>query len=1205
MNRSAQKTRKPGTHILAILVASAVILVAGPMTKDNGFAYIRKGQPDLKQTAQDSKPPAILELKVGAPVERELKAGEAHSYIAKLASGQYLHVVVEQKGIDVVVRLFGPDGQKISEVDSPNGTQGPEPLSMIAEVAGDYRLEVRSLEEKAQPGRYEVNVQELRAATKKDRDRIAAQSLVDEAQRFRAQPTAESLRKAIEKLNEALPLWRGLEDQRNEARTLDQIGTIYLQQLGENKKALDYLTQALPLYRSVGAGIEEGQVLNNIGGVYYRLGQNQKALEYYNQALTSTRAVKDQLQEGTSLVYIGRVYNSLGETRRALEYFDQGLALIRKVGYRLGEAHTLLSIGNAYFALGELQKYLEYSNQALPIFRQIGDRSGEGGALNNIGFAYLRLGELQKSLEYYGDSLRLLRATGNRYDEAFVLDSMGQVYNQMGEPDKALQHYSEALEIRRALADRSGQATTLHNIGENYFSLGELELALQYFDQSLALKRAVGNPREESYTLDAIGGVHFALGDLQKALDYHNQSLLLRRKLSDKYGEAYALNNIGAAYDQLGELQKALDSFDQALKINRTIGDRWGEAATLNKIGATYSKSRKLDLALEYYRQALELSRTLRYQTLETNVLLGIARVDRERGNIVEATEKVEAALNVIESTRTKVASQGLRSSYLASKRAFYEFYVDLLMQKHRSQPSGGFDAAALHASERMRARSLLDILTESRADIREGVDPSLLQRERLLQQQLSVKSERLTRLLGGKHTEEQMTALSRELQDVLTDYRDIQEQIRARSPRYAALTQPQPLSLKEIQQLLDDDTVLFEYALGEERSYLWAVTPSSIRSFELPRRAEIEAAARRVYELLVTQADDLYPEALTKLSQMLLTPAVDQLGRKRLLLVSEGTLQYIPFGALPIPEKAAEVSDRRTQSSSSRLRATSTPLIQNHEIVSLPSASVLGVLRRELGERGSAPKTLAVLADPVFDKNDQRVRATNIAQQRDEPQQIKKDREKTTRPSDLQRATREMGLNSFDRLALSRREADLITALASRGQPLKALDFAASRATATSPALGQYRILHFATHSLLNNQQPELSGIVLSLVDEQGQPQDGFLRLYEIYNLKLEADLVVLSACQTALGKEIKGEGLVGLTRGFMYAGVPRVVASLWKVSDEATAELMKRFYQKMLSDGLRPAAALRAAQVSMLKEKQWAAAYYWAGFVLQGEWR
>jgi CHAT domain-containing protein/Tfp pilus assembly protein PilF len=1204
MNRSPLKMIKLGTHILPILVSSAVILAAGLMNDQPGFAYIRDDQPAPPQTAQDSKPPAILEPAVGARVERELKAAEMHAYIVKLPSGQYLYIVVEQKGIDVVASLFGPDGQKLTEVDSPNGTQGPEPISIIAEVAGDYRLEVRSLEEKAEIGRYEVNVKELRAATQKDRERIAALKAVAEASRFAAQATAESLRKAIEKLNEALPLWRGVGDHRNEANTLNQIGTIYLQQLGETQQALDYLSQALPLYRSVGDGIEEGRVLNNIGGAHFRLGQNQKALEYYNQALTLTRTVKDQLQEGTSLVYIGRVYLRMSETRRALEYYDQGLALIRKVGYRLGEAHTLMSIANAYLALGELQKSLEYGNQALPIFRLIGDRSGEGGALNTIGFLHTKLGELQKSLEYYRDSQRLLHDTGNRFDEAFVLDNMGQVYNQMGEPQKAQQYYDQALEIRRALADRAGQATTLHNIGNHYLDLGELERALEYYDQSLSLKRAVGDAREESYTLDSIGGVYLSKGELQKALDYHNQSLVLRRKVSDQYGEAYALTNIGAVYDQLGELQKALDYFEQALKIRRTVGDRYGEASSLHKVGTIYAKLRKADLALEYYNQALELSRTLRYQTRETEILLSIARHDRERGNILEATRQVETALNIIESTRTKVASQGLRSSYLASKRAFYELYVDLLMQMHRSQPSRGYDAAALNASERARARSLLDILTESRADIREGIDPALLERERLLQQQLSAKSERLTRLLGGKHTEEQKITASKELQGVLNDYRDIQEKIRARSPHYAALTQPQPLSLKEIQQLLDEDTVLLEYALGEERSYLWAVTTTTIRSFELPRRAEIEPAARRVYELLAAQTDNLYPEALTNLSQILLSPAADQLGKKRLLIVSEGTLQYIPFAALPVPERRVEVPHRRV-SSSPRLRATSTPLIQDHEIVSLPSASVLGVLRRELGGRKSAPKPLAVLADPVFERNDQRVRGTIKAQQGEEQHHTEKASEKTAPPSDLQRATRELSLTRFDRLVLSRREADLISALASSGQPLKALDFAANRATATSPELGQYRILHFATHSLLNNQQPELSGIVLSLVDEQGRPQDGFLRLYEIYNLKLEADLVVLSACQTALGKETKGEGLVGLTRGFMYAGTPRVVASLWKVSDEATAELMKRFYQKMLKDGLRPAAALRAAQVSMSKEKPWTPAYYWAGFVLQGEWK
>jgi CHAT domain-containing protein len=533
----------------------------------------------------------------------------------------------------------------------------------------------------------------------------------------------------------------------------------------------------------------------------------------------------------------------------------------------------------------------------------------------------------------------------------------------------------------------------------------------------------------------------------------------------------------------------------------------------------------------------------------------------------------------------------------MTTKRSLYEFHIDLLMQMHKDNPTEGFDWLALQASERARARSLLDMLIESRANIRQGVDASLVEQERKLGQQLSVKSERLTRLLVSKHTEEQERVARREVDVLLGDYHEVEAQLRAKSPRYAALTQPQPLSIKEIQEeVLDDDTVLLEYVLGKERSYLWAVTTASFKSFELPRQAEVEGAAQRVYELLVAKADQLYPEALLNLSKMVLKPAEQQLRKKRLIIVSEGALQYIPFGALPDPNPARERSPHR---------ATSEPLVLNHEVISLPSVSTLAVLRREFSARKPASKTLAVLADPVFETHDERIKPMSSG--RGAEVQVGNDAkiQKTALPADLERSTGDLGLDGFDRLVQSRREAELIAALASTGKMLNALDFDASRATATSNELGEYQILHFATHSLLNNQHPELSGIVLSLVDEQGRQQDGFLRLYEIYNLKLGADLVVLSACQTALGKDIKGEGLVGLTRGFMYAGVPRVVASLWKVSDKATSELMKRFYQKMFKERMRPAAALREAQVSMLKDKQWRPAYYWAGFVLQGEWK
>ncbi|MFY9551561.1 MAG: CHAT domain-containing protein, partial [Thermoanaerobaculia bacterium] len=398
------------------------------------------------------------------------------------------------------------------------------------------------------------------------------------------------------------------------------------------------------------------------------------------------------------------------------------------------------------------------------------------------------------------------------------------------------------------------------------------------------------------------------------------------------------------------------------------------------------------------------------------------------------------------------------------------------------------------------------------------------------------------------------------------------------------ALARPQPLTLKEIQgQLLDANTVLVEYALGEERSFVWAVTPTSLASHELPRRSVVEAAARRLYEAWSTgsgvDAAESRQRALI-LSRMLLGPVAGHLAGRRLLVVAEGALQYVPFAALPSPLPGFAAR----------------PLAMDHEVVSLPSASTLAVLRREASGRPAPELVVAVLGDPVFDASDPRVNGTarpSAASRRPDP-----------RSDALTRSMQESGFSRLERLSASRREAEEIGALAGPGMGLTALDFRASRRTALSSEVGKAHIIHFATHGLLDSLHPEFSGIVLSLVDEQGRPQDGFLQTRDIYRMKLSADLVVLSACQTALGKDVRGEGLAGLSRGFMYAGAPRVVASLWRVPDRATAELMKRFYDGMLVRGLRPAAALRGAQMAIRSERRWSSPHYWAAFTLQGDW-
>jgi len=1058
-------------------------------------------------------------LEPGKPVERELSGGGSHSYKIAMISGQYAHIVVAKRGIDVAMALFTPDGKKISEADSEHLIEGSETVSVIAEASGAYLIEVRSPGKTAKAGRYEIKVEELRAATAEDKYRVAGDVIFREAERLK-DGTLEDRRKSVEKYQEALELRRRAGDRRGEAKTL-----------------------------------------SNIGEVYYILGETQNALEKFNEALPLRRAVGDRTGEAYTLNNIGEVYRLLGEMRKALEKYNEALPIFRMVGDRRGEAIPLNNIGVVYQSLGEMQKALEKYNEALPIFRTVGDRSGEAVILNNIGLVYRSLGEMQKALDKYNEALPIKRAIGDRNGEAVTLTSVGALYQSLGEMRKALEKYNEALPIYQAVGDRSGEAATLSYIGVVYRSLGEMQKALEKLNEALPILRAVGNRSGEAYTLNNIGAVYRSLGETQKALEKYNEALTLRREIGDSSGEAATLNYIGLVYYSLGETQNALEKFNEALPLRRAVSDRNGEADTL----------------------------------------LWIARVEQKRGNLTQARQTIEQAVGMIESLRTNIAGQELRASYFASRQDFYEFYIDVLMQMHKQNQAAAFDAVALAVSERARARSLLELLKESRADIRQGVDGSLLERERSLQQRLNARAAAQVSLLNRKHTPEQADAAAKEIAAITDEYEEVQAQIRARSPRYAALTQPQPLGLTEIQQqALDEDTLLLEYALGEKRSYLWLVSQRSIDSYELPPRAEIEAATRRVYEMLTarpkrgTPPDPQFIAQAKALSGMLLGPAAAQLGAKRLVVVAPGALSYLPFAALPAPEdKKRPVGDYD-------------PLIAKHEVVSIPSASVLSIIRREMAGRQRAAKSVAVLADPVFESSDPRLESVKNGNSSGEtPAAPASDVEL----SELTRAIRTMNFSDaragFTRLAFSRQEAQSIIALTPKGTGLKATDFSANRALALSQQLSQYRILHFATHGLLNSERPELSGLVFSLVDQEGKPQDGFLRLHEIYNLQLNADLIVLSACETGLGKEIKGEGLIGLTRGFMYSGAPRVVASLWNVDDLATAELMKLFYQRMLKDGLPAGAALRAAQLELSGQKRWASPYFWAGFVLHGEWK
>jgi CHAT domain-containing protein/tetratricopeptide (TPR) repeat protein len=1018
------------------------------------------------------------ELPPLADVQRELKGGETHSYRILLSAGQFLNAIVEQDDIDVVTAIFGPDGKQLSESDTPNDRWGSEPILLVAPTSGEYRVDVRSPNSRAATGRYQIRVFALRNASPIDKDHFAAQAMFDEARKLRVQQNPTAKRAAIEKYQQAVPLFAAAEDNYRRAVTLQSIGM-----------------------------------------AYYQLNEFRKALDYFNQAVSAAIAAGNRRLEAGEETYVGGMLDILGDVGKALDHHQRALKLARAIGHRQAEGSALASIGKIYNDVADSQKALEFLSQALPVFRALGSKQNEAVTLNNIGIAYTQMGEQEKALDYLQQSLSLLRAGIDKNAQAYALLNIGRVYRRMGEYQKALDH----------------------------------------FQQAQAVQQETGNRGQQGETLDEIGVAYSAEGQNEKALDYHRQALEIQRATGNVRREAIALTNLGEVYNLMGQPEKALDQFNQALVILRGIGDLSSTATALE----------------------------------------GIARAEQKRGRLEDARKQITESLALRETVRSRSGSLQLRASYRASVEKAYEFYIDVLMQQHAQDSAHGYDAEALSAYERGRARSLVEQLNEARVDIRRGVDPRLIEQERELMRELNAKAQREMQFKARKGSNEELVTLQREISGLEDAYQQVQATIRKSSPQYAALTQPQPLGLKEIQEQLDPDTVLLEYSLGTERSYLWVVAQNSLKTYVLPKREAVQKLAQEMYQSLVArsvykpvetptqrkariaEADVELEQAATELGRMILAPGSEDLARKRIVIVADGALQYVPFAAL-------SVNSHR-------------PLILDHEIISLPSASAFAMQRQNLANRELAPKTVAVLADPVFSTNDPRLKggavtvaggAVTVAQN-------------STRIIEHLQGGAGSGQLSIPRLLFTRWEADQILAVARTGSNLKALDFRANRTTATSSELSKYRYVHFATHGYIDTTRAGLSAIVLSLYDEQGKPQDGFLRTHDIYNLKLPAELVVLSACETGLGKDVQGEGLDGLTRGFMYAGARRVVVSLWNVNDKATASLMQHLYTGMLRNNKTPAAALRAAQIEMLRTAQWQSPYYWAAFVMEGEWR
>ena len=992
----------------------------------------------------------------------------------------------------------------------------------------------------------------------------AAMSLSAEAEKLKSQWQEAALRSAIAKYKEALLLWQSAGRLKEVTTTLENIAAIHFA-LSEYRQSFDLYTQA----RSVSSAAHD------------RLGE-----------------MRQSVKEAYVKIYLGKPKPAVAVAIEAQKYFSQ------EGGgeHKQDEAFSLNTAGEAYYSRGELRRSIEYFKRALALSEEIGDLAGQALAHLNLGYSYSDSGSLTDARQHMNDALALYRMIGDRRGEALSQTALGTVHSFIGEKQTALDLHTKAMNVLRTLGDHQGEAVALNSIAKVYEDLNELPTAVDKYSQALKLYQELGNRDFEAVTRYYLGRVLTSLGKKEQAREYLNQSLSESKDVGQKRVAAYALTALSSFYSEEGNQRTALRHLRLGFDLYHALEDRRGQVNTLNAIGRTYHSQKNYRTALRFYQKALPLTQAAADRQGETDTLYNIARANSDSGDLPQARVVLEDSLKIIEELRAQVVSPELRASYFASVSNHWELYIDLLMKMHRLHPDRGFAGLAFQASENARTRALIEVLTESGAQIREGVDPKILENERSLQQQMAAKAAYQMRLLSGEPDSTEVNETEKEIRNLSVAYQEIQTQIKQQSPRFASLVHPQPLELKEIQAQLEDPDTLLEYSLGKERSYLWLVTRASVSAYELPAREKIESAAKKLYDLLTARqalekesldrfqekaaaADAQYWNEAAALSQTLLGPVISQLASRRLIIVADGALQYLPFEALPVPG------------------ASNVSMIVNNEIVNLPSASVLATLRRTERQYDQWKGLVAVVADPVFEQDDPRIsRSKNVSKEvNSQTAGILHTRALPDGPEG--QVDKEA---TISRLPASRKEAEAIIAVTPSGTGKIVLDFDACRTTAMNGTLAGYRVVHFATHGLINTQQPEMSGILLSMLNQEGQPENGFLQVPDIYNLNLaNTDLVVLSACRTALGRDIRGEGLVGLTRGFMYAGSKSVVASLWKVDDLATAELMKHFYEGMFREGLTPAAALRKAKIAMMNQPRWRAPYFWAAFTLQGEYR
>ena len=1074
-------------------------------------------------------------LAVGGQSAGKQSAAEVVRYRLHVPRGQVVAVEIDAHGLDLIAELRHPGGDSLT-VNAPHGRDGRERFVVEPQTDGTYEIELASVEHTSARGAHRI-------AARVEHGQMlprTALELEQEAGSLSAQ--------AVEANTGTADLWR-------------EAYQTYLRAAEAWSDAGDAAGQAHAMFAA--AWIRYWHLWEWDGAA----AQAELASRLYEAAADAGRAANALHLQAASLLEAANERGAGDPSSAAL--FEEALALLeaaqsahRSLGNDYDAALVVNNIGLHHYYLGDWARAREYWERAVTTLRKLGEWQGEFNSLANLGVIEFEEGNLVRAVEILNDLLEVFPPGRELAFRADTLDNLGIAQAALGRIDDALASFSKALAIHEQLGSVKGKAQSLNGIAAAYYGAGEFELAREYLMTALPLRREAQDGRGEAWTLRNLGDIARLQHDYATAEELHRAALRLVQSPGDRAPVAIELARDLAAVDRADAAIELLSDQQAALASSGIQVER---ARVLLELARIREQVGAVDAATQDAHAALDLFRHLGDLAGEAGALLVLSRTAWTKESSQSAIDFAEKSLDRLERLRGRLIDPGLRATFLATQRTHYEWLARILMA--RGAP--GDVERALRVSERTRARLTIDLLGDVIGNVDQGVEPELRNARARLYDRLSELRFRLDRRSAENAADavEAGGPLVEELRRTETGLRVLNAQMRKRSPRFAALTEPSVLDAREIQGMLDSGESLLQFLLGEERSFAWVVDRNGISGHVLPKRSVLEPLARRVHESMSQHPTNRdrgqLQSGLDALTRLLIVPLASRLQGRRLLIAADGALQYVPFAALG--------ADGDTR------------LLERFEIAYVPSFSALAAQAQALGQRPRPEFTLAIFADAVFSGADDRLAARLPTGSR------------TTQAGQTSRNPAELA-----RLPATAVEARRIAELVPENERRVATGFDANRQAVLDGQLQRYRVVHFATHGLVDTRYPTLSALALSQFSADGTPRNGYLQLHEIFGLRLNADLVTLSACDTALGQEILGESLLGLTLGFRYAGAREVVATLWQVPDRASAELMTEFYREFFDNGSSASAALRAAQLAIAQKRQWSDPFYWAAFAV-----